>query len=295
MNSIKLPFQHRLASVPGAPGAPGQSPRQAVGAATLPARAFTLIELLVVIAIIAILAAMLLPALSRAKSRAQQTQCLNNARQIGAATHLYVGDNLDCFPRGVNVKSGGGANNWADPTAWHIMMMPYLGTKTNMPTRVYICPAEMLQNVTFPTMPGVQFQADYRANQHLFRTVDSYATPLRTTQVRSAAETLMIFEKTYDSFRFAMDFSECENLRKNWNSSGGFNAPSSGMTRHSGNGIAAAADGHCARLKMPPYAVNATAPVSLGELGDARSDIPVWPTPSPVNLYLRELSTQNGF
>ena len=61
-------------------------------------RGFTLIELLVVIAIIAILAAILFPVFARAREKARQTTCLNNLKQQGNATQLYLQDWDDVFP-----------------------------------------------------------------------------------------------------------------------------------------------------------------------------------------------------
>jgi prepilin-type processing-associated H-X9-DG protein len=120
-----------------------------------------LIELLVVIAIIAILAAMLLPALSKAKTKAQGVQCLNHLKQLQVAWVTYSVDNADRlvptggmnslvnFPQDIGAQPGGAKNQWVYgsmdtlPGATNgaliqiALLYPYVGT-----LGVYKCPAD---------------------------------------------------------------------------------------------------------------------------------------------------------
>ena len=127
-----------------APPHPGCSVRQR------PPAAFTLIELLVVIAIIAILAGILLPVLSKAKTRAEGTGCLSNLRQLQLCWRLYVDDHNGLMPPSNDVTSGlmyrGVEPSWAvgdgvhDLTTTNLtrgVLYPY-----NKSVGIYRCPAD---------------------------------------------------------------------------------------------------------------------------------------------------------
>jgi prepilin-type N-terminal cleavage/methylation domain-containing protein/prepilin-type processing-associated H-X9-DG protein len=106
---------------------------------------FTLIELLVVIAIMAILAALFLPVLARAKARAGSIQCLNDLRQIGLATQLYVDDNEGYLPRSSHSALAYHQLPWGYALAPYVMGKSYNGPDsawTNLFNTLYHCPVD---------------------------------------------------------------------------------------------------------------------------------------------------------
>lgn len=245
-------------------------------------RGFTLIELLVVIAIIAILAAMLLPALSGAKMRAQATACSSNLKQFSLAWQLYADDNqqqlvYNCSMVDTRTLRSSWVNNiqdWAtseENTNLSFVLSGKIAPYVNNNVRIYKCPSDQSAAQNGPRLRSISMNA-MMGNPMIIpnRFNPTWMQFVKQTQVTAPANYFVFIEEHPDTINDGYFVNRWDDIK--WG-----NLPAAW---HYGGANLSWADGHVERHRWLPDTIRP------GIKGGTKGGFA--PSPPTDYLWLRE-------